>query len=173
MKERENKYKFFAILFLLSAFISLIKFIITTDIPLYNFIEIIILIVISIYLFTKSKKIEKNNPKDNEKRNLIVYKSDNIIIWEELKFNIEEFYKKNYFSRIVINKENTWMIKKNENEENNTYIAMFLSSNCIKIEVFNAIPIDIKIIDNFNLRVERNKGNEGNEGTEGNGERHH
>ena len=38
MKDGENKYKFFAILFLLSAFISLIKFIITTDIPLYNFI---------------------------------------------------------------------------------------------------------------------------------------
>ncbi len=153
MKDGKNKYKFFAILFLLSAFISFIRFIITTDIPLYNFIEIIILIVISIYLFTKSKKIEEDNPKDNEKRNLIVYESDNIIKWEELKFNIEEFYKKNYFSRIVINKENTWMIKKNENEENNTYIAMFLMSNCIKIEVFNAIPIDSKIIDNFNLRV--------------------
>lgn len=84
---------------------------------------------------------------ENENNFKLVFLDSKKSSWKELKFELEEFYKTYDFAKIVIDKENSWMLK--SDSQQNAYINLCNKDNIITLEVYNSVKPDIEIISKY------------------------
>ncbi len=95
-------------------------------------------------LFLVFKKSSDKSRELHEKVNLnkFFYTFDiKDIDWKSLKNDLKTFYEPLGFSKIVIDKEKSWMLKSDEDTQ--AYILASLKDNLIDLEVYNAPEFEL------------------------------
>lgn len=92
-------------------------------------------------------------PKDKVNKKKFIYSFDNKgkIDFTNFKYKIKVYYQAYGFTRIVIDKEDSWMLQRNE--KSYAYIYASLKNNTINLEVYNAPEFDNEEYENIFNKV--------------------
>ena len=114
---------------------NLYKGIITHDIPMIFLAGLFTLILLFIILGKSPEELEQSKEVVNQKKFTYSFDIKNIT-FISLKNEVKIFYEPLGFNSIVIDKEESWMLKNDKKAQ--SYISASLKNDSIKLEVYNA-----------------------------------
>lgn len=110
----------------------------------------------TVVIRTDSKKTETekfNTLIEDDNNNFkISFQANKNFDWETLKTELYNFYEKENFNNIILDKENSWMLKSDINKQ--AYINLLKINNIVTLEVYNTIKPDIETVNKI---IEQNK----------------